>query len=310
MERNGPGPLGSFLQARRALLEPRDLGLPDLGPRRRVAGLRREELAQLAGVSVSYYTRLEQGYSRGASPEVLDAVSRALQLNPHEREHLHRLADAARRTPRPRRPRPEKPDDETLDLLRTLDDVPALVLGRRTDVLAWNQLGHALLAGHLDHGAPDDPARRPNISRMLFLDPHTRELYADWPRKARAVIGHLRATVGKHPEDPLLAALIGELAMQSTQFATLWADHRVIPCEGATYALQHPTVGAVTVTQQTLTIARSPEQSLVVCTAPPDSPTREALTLLKQVSRDSGHAAGRIAEPPSETGVPPASRRQ
>ncbi|WP_051165966.1 helix-turn-helix domain-containing protein [Amycolatopsis orientalis] len=272
------GPLGDFLHARRARLRPSDVGLPEAGPRRRVAGLRREELAQLAGVSVSYYTRLEQGLSRGASAEVLDAIARALQLDTHERAHLDRLADASRRTPQPRRPRPEKLADETRDLLRALDGVPALVLGRRTDVLAWNTLGHALLAGHLDL------AQRPNLSRMLFLDPHCRELYADWKRKARAVVGNLRITVGKHPDDPLLAELIGELTMKSPEFVSLWRDHRVSPCDADAYELRHPVVGRVTVTQQTLSVARSPEQVLIVCTTPEGSASAEALTLLRQLS--------------------------
>ncbi|MFJ6567977.1 helix-turn-helix domain-containing protein [Streptomyces sp. NPDC091292] len=281
---NGPGPLGAFLQARRTLLRPEDVGLRDLGPRRRVAGLRREELAELAGVSVSYYARLEQGLSRGASAEVLDAIGRALQLDDHEREHLDLLAGAARHTPRMRRPRPEKLADETRDLLRAVDGVPALVLGRRTDVLAWNTLGHALLAGHLDLHGPDDPARRPNMSRMLFLDLHCQELYADWKRKARAVVGNLRIAVGRHPDDPLLAELIGELTMKSAEFTALWADHRVAPCDAATYELHHPVVGTVTVTQQTLAIARSPEQTLFVCTTPAGSSSDEALALLRQAS--------------------------
>lgn len=281
---DGPGPLGTFLHARRARLRPEDVGLRETGPRRRVRGLRREELAQLAGVSVSYYTRLEQGTSRGASAEVLDAVARALLLDDHEREHLDRLAGAARRTSRVRRPRPEKLVDETRDLLRAVDGVPALVLGRRTDVLAWNALGHALLAGHLDFLSPDDPAQRPNMSRMLFLDPHCRELYTDWKRKARAVVGNLRIAVSKHPEDPLLAELIGELTMTSPEFVALWADHRVTPCDAATYKLHHPVIGMVTVTQQTLSIARAPEQVLIVCTTPARSPAEEALALLRQAS--------------------------
>ncbi|QFZ17805.1 helix-turn-helix transcriptional regulator [Saccharothrix syringae] len=284
---DGPGPLGDFLRARRARLRPEDVGLGLVGPRRRVAGLRREEIAQLAGVSASYYTRLEQGTSRGASAEVLDAVARALALDDHERDHLHRLADAARRAPRPHRPRPEKVADETRELLRVLDDAPALVLGRRTDVLAWNALGHALLAGHLAPDGPGDPARRPNMSRLLFLDPHFRELYPDWRRKARAVVGNLRIAVGRHPGDRLLAELVGELTMRSPEFVALWADHRVTPCEAATHELRHPVVGALTVTQQTLSIARSPGQSLIVCTTAPGSPSAAALALLRQATGGS-----------------------
>ncbi|MGH4033502.1 helix-turn-helix domain-containing protein [Actinomycetota bacterium Odt1-20B] len=280
MNGHGPGPLGAFLQARRTQLKPEDVGLRDIGPRRRVAGLRREELAQSAGVSVSYYARLEQGLSRGASTEVLEAIARALLLDDHERAHLDRLAGASRHAPRLRRPRPEKLADETRDLLRAVDGVPALVLGRRTDVLAWNTLGHALLAGHLDFDAPQDPARRPNMSRMLFLDLHCRELYADWKRKARAVVGNLRVVVGRHPGDALLAELIGELTMNSTEFVALWGDHRVAPCDAASYELRHPVVGSVAVTQQTLSIARSPDQALIVCTTPAGSSSEEALALL------------------------------
>ena len=235
---DGPGPLGEFLRARRARLRPEDLGLRQLGPRRRVVGLRREEPAQLAGVSVSYYTRLEQGLSRGASVEVLKAVAQALMLDEHEHDHLERLASAARREPRMRRPRPERVAEETRDLLRALDGVPALVLGRRTDVLAWNALGHALLAGHLDPRAPEDPACRPNMSRMAFLDPHCRELYQDWQRKVRAVVGNLRIVVGPHPEDALLAELIGELTMRSPGFGWLRAG-RGHPPSAAWYSASH-----------------------------------------------------------------------
>lgn len=135
-----------------------------------------------------------------------------------------------------------------------------------------------------DRSGPDDPAGRPNTSRMLFLDPHCRELYADWQRRARAVVGNLRVAVGRHPEDPLLAGLIGELSMRSPEFVPLWADHRVAPCDAATYELHHPVVGPVTVTQQTLSIARSPDQVLVVCTAAAGSASEEALTLRRQVS--------------------------
>ncbi|ADB31095.1 transcriptional regulator, XRE family [Kribbella flavida DSM 17836] len=286
------GPLGDFLRARRAQLRPEDVGLRDFGPRRRVPGLRREELAQLAGVSVSYYARLEQGQSRGASPEVLEAIARALRLDAAEREHLDRLANASRRTPKARRRRPERVTAETLDLLRALQGIPALVLGRRTDVLAWNDLGHALLAGHIDPAAPGDPARRPNMSRLVFLDEHCRELYADWKRKARAVVGNLRIAVGLHPDDPELAALIGELSMKSPEFVALWADHKVAPCEAASYDLRHPLVGTVIVTQQTLTIARSPEQSLVAVTTTAGSPSEAALAILRQATTRTARPAG------------------
>ncbi|MFJ1766940.1 helix-turn-helix transcriptional regulator [Amycolatopsis sp. NPDC088138] len=270
--------LGEFLRARRSLLRPEDVGLPALGERRRVAGLRREELAQLAGVSVSYYTRLEQGQSVNASGAILDALAGALRLDEHEREHLRELAAHRPRTQR--RPPPERLDPLARDLLRSLGDVPALVLGRRSDVLAWNPLGHALLAGHVDFTAPERPADRPNTARMLFLDPHVRELYADWPRKARAVVGNLRAVAGRHPEDALLASLVGELSMKSPEFVALWGDHRVKPCEADSYVLRHPLVGPLTVAQQILTPARSPEQTVVVVTTAEGSASENTLKLL------------------------------
>ena len=272
------GQLGEFLRARRARVHPADVGLPALPERRRVAGLRREELAQLAGVSVSYYTRLEQGQSVNASGAILDAIARALRLDGHEREHLRELA--AQRPRQQRRPPAERLGTATRDLLRSFGTTPALVLGRRTDVLAWNALGHALLAGHVDRAAPDRPGGRPNLTRMLFLDPHTRDLYGDWARKARAVVGNLRLVAGRHPDDASLASLIGELSMKSPEFVALWSDHRVRPCEADSYELRHPLVGALTVTQQILVLARSPEQTLVVVTTAEGSASEHALQLL------------------------------
>ena len=276
--------LGEFLRARRAQVDPHDVGLTMVGGRRRVAGLRREELAQLAGVSASYYTRLEQGQSVNASDTVLDAIGRALRLDDHELQHLHTLAHA--RPPRPSRVRTERIDPLTLDLLNSLTDLPALVVGLRLDVLAWNPLGHALLAGHLDREAVNRPAERPNLARMLFLDCHTRELYVDWQRKARAVVGNLRLVAGRHPDDPALAALIGELSMKSAEFVTLWRDHRVKPCEADSYRLQHPTVGPVTVTQHNLVVARSTEQSVCIMTTTTGSPSADTLGLLGGTVRE------------------------
>ncbi|KAA0098760.1 transcriptional regulator [Mycolicibacterium sp. P1-18] len=270
--------LGEFLRARRAQVDPHDAGLPWVGGRRRVAGLRREELAQLAGVSASYYTRLEQGQSVNASDAVLDAIARALGLDDHERQHLHTLAGV--RHVRPTRSVSERVDPMTRDLLDSLTDLPALVVGLRLDVLAWNPLAHALLAGHLDVDAVDRPAERPNLARMLFLDCHTRDLYVDWQRKARAVVGNLRLVAGRHPDDPALAALIGELSMKSPEFVALWRDHRVKPCEADSYRLRHPTAGPLTVTQHNLAVARSTGQSVCIVTAVAGSASADTLGLL------------------------------
>ncbi len=279
---NGRAQLGEFLQTRRSHLLPGEIGLPTYGERRRVPGLRREELALLAGVSVSYYTRLEQGQSLNASPEVLDAIARALRLDGPERRHLHELARSAKQGGRRRRPAPEQVTEATGQLLDALADSPALVLGRRGDVLAWNRLGHALFAGHLDPGAPDRPAERPTMARLVFLDAHTRELYADWPSKARAVVGSLRLVAGQFPEDVALHALVGELSSKSEEFASMWADHRVKADSVAVYEMRHPLVGALTVTQQTL--SHGAGRTLVVATAPAGSPSRTALALLAQAT--------------------------
>ena len=278
---NDTGQLGQFLQARRSQLRPQDIGLPTYGERRRVPGLRREELAQLAGVSASYYTRLEQGQSDNASPEVLDAIARALDLDESERLHLHSLAEAGRRRTPVRRPAPERVTATTLELLAALGDVPALVLGRRSDVLAWNRLGHALFAGHLDVNGPDRPADRPNMAKMVFLDAHVREMYVHWPAKAKAVVGTLRLAVGQHPDDAALHALVGELTAKSEVFASLWADHRVKAFDVPVYDMRHPLVGPLTLTQQTLSPGGDGHR-VVIATAQPGSASQSALRLLAQ----------------------------
>ncbi|WP_440105074.1 helix-turn-helix domain-containing protein [Streptosporangium sp. H16] len=278
------GHLADFLQARRGLLRPEDVGLRTYGERRRVPGLRREELAMLAGISAPYYTRLEQGQSRNASREVLDAIANALRLDEPERAHLHALAGAPRRGRPASRPRPERVTPATSALLAAFESTPAIVVGRRSDVLAWNRQGHGLFAGHLDPDGPGVPERRPNMARLVFLDAHTRDLYTDWHAKARAVVGNLRLTAGRHPDDPLLAGLIGELTMRSPEFASMWADHRVLACDVADYEMRHPLVGTLTVTQQTLQSPRGNGPALVVATADPGSPSATALTLLSHVT--------------------------
>ncbi|MFC8448684.1 helix-turn-helix domain-containing protein [Kitasatospora sp. NPDC057223] len=287
------GRLGAFLQARRSRLQPQDVGLATYGDRRRVPGLRREELALLAGVSASYYTRLEQGVSRHASAEVLDAIAHALRLDETERHHLRDLATAGQHRGAVRPPPAERIAPAVSDLVRALHEVPVVVTGRRSDVLAWNTLGHALLAGHVDRSGPERPAERPNMARLVFLDAHTRELYADWPAKARAVVGNLRLVAGRHPQDTRLTSLIGELATRSPEFAGLWADHRVRACDCAEYELRHPLVGSLTVRQQTLTAPAAAEQSLVTVTTAPGSASEAALRLLARAV-----ATGAAALPP------------
>jgi transcriptional regulator with XRE-family HTH domain len=281
----GQGALGDFLQARRARLRPDDVGLATYGDRRRVPGLRREELALLAGVSAPYYARLEQGQSHRASPEVLDALAGALRLDDSERAHLHALAAPPPRRATRRLPAPELVPAATRALLAAMGDVPAVVLGRRTDVLAWNRMGHAVFAGHLDPAAPEDPATRPNMARLVFLDAHVRELYRDWSAKAAAVVGNLRVAVGLRPDDPLLAALVGDLCVHSPEFAGMWADHRVLACDVVDYRMHHPLVGAVTLTQQALQSPRGGGPHLVVATAEPGSASQTALALLARSVR-------------------------
>jgi len=272
--------LGEFLRTRRAQLRPADVGIPDFGERRRVPGLRRDELARLAGVGLSYYTRLEQGSSLNASPEVLDALARALGLDEVERAHLHDLAGAARRVTTRRRPAPERVGDATRQLLAALGDAPALVLGRRSDVLAWNRTGHALFAGHLEARIPEQPDLRPNMARLVFLDAHTRDLFVDWPKKARNVVGKLRLAAGQHPDDPRLASLIGELTMNSPEFAMMWAEHGVRKWALATYRMHHPVVGRMELNLQSLPVPQEDGQRIVVATAGADTASAAALSLL------------------------------
>lgn len=288
--------LAEFLQACRARLRPEDVGLVG-GVRRRVPGLRREELAQLAGVSTSYYVRLEQGQSRNASPEVIDALARALRLDSAERQHLRDLASAAR-PGRRRRPPVERVSGETEALLTALGDTPAVVLGRRTDVLAWNPMGHALLLGHLDHTAVDRPAQRPNMIRHVFLDAHTRELYANWADKALALVSNLRLMAGRYPGDPALTGLVGELSTRSAEFARLWAGNRVAACNGARYHLRHPLVGAFTVRQQVLVPVGEWSQAVVIYTVDDQAASSALALLAHEIS-----ARGQGARPAQDTAV-------
>ncbi|BCY08961.1 helix-turn-helix transcriptional regulator [Actinoplanes sp. L3-i22] len=265
--------LGEFLRSRRARLRPEDVDLQPMLPRRRVPGLRREELAQLAGVSVDYYVRLEQGRGTHVSDSVLDAVADALRLAGDERAHLRDLArpDRSHRGPvRPQRVRPQ-----LRQLLDAWTEVPAFVVGRRTDVLAWNPLGAALVA---DFRALPPPQR--NFARLILLDEHVGALFADRRRKARDVVAFLRFDAGRHPGDPLLAELVGELSLHSPLFRQLWPQHPVGDKSQAAYEVRHPVAGPMVLTQNALRAPDDPDQTLVTYTAEPGSPSQASLRRL------------------------------
>ncbi|MFF7990686.1 helix-turn-helix transcriptional regulator [Kitasatospora xanthocidica] len=275
--------LGEFLQARRALITPQSAGLRG-GGRRRVPGLRREELAQLAGISVEYYQRLEQGRANHPSEEVLDALADVLRLDAPEREHLHVLARPARRRgSTAAAPAPDGPSVRP-ELLRLLEHVtvPAMVLTDRMDVLALNALAKRLFV----HGA----AARPdtwNLAAFLFLTPAGREFYVEWDAIAADTVGQLRAVAGRHPDDAELERLIARLRAESAAFRTLWARADVEVRTHGTKSFRHPALGTLTFTYETLPLAGDERRRIVTLTPLPDGPTEAALHLLATWAADA-----------------------
>ncbi len=277
-------PVGAFLRARRRALAPERVGYPR-DPRRRVPGLRREEVAVLAGVSVDYYVRLEQGRVAHPSAPVLQALAAALRLDDAERAHLHQLV--ARPDPHEVTPQPVRAGLQRL--LDAMPGVPAFVMGRRTELLACNALGAAL------HG---DPLGRPPgeraVVRLLFLDPATRDLYPDWEVVARDTVGALRRDAGRHPDDPLRADLVRELSADA-RFRTWWSEHHVHAKGAGSKRFRHPVVGPLTLQYETLAIAGDPDQVLVTYTAEP-GPDAQALALLGSWTA-APDGAGPLGEP-------------
>ncbi|MEU9499189.1 helix-turn-helix transcriptional regulator [Streptomyces sp. NPDC048196] len=246
--------LGSFLRARRGRVAPEDVGLAG-GRRRRVRGLRREELAQLAGISVDYYVRLEQGRNTQPSPEVLDALADALGLDAAERRHLVTLADA-RRGPAPT----VRVSPGLQRMLDAMGALPAFATNHRLDVVAWNDLGAELIGGLAD------PARRDrNNARYLFRDPASQELHPEWQDRAAEAVGQLRVAAGRYPEDMELAALLSELSTHSAEFRRIWDSGEVVMCGAGRKRLRHPVAGLLTLDYETLHVPAAPgETGLVV----------------------------------------------
>ncbi|MEV3856722.1 helix-turn-helix transcriptional regulator [Streptomyces sp. NPDC050095] len=266
--------IGDFLRSRRSRIQPDEVGLPGHG-RRRVPGLRREEVAQLAGVSVDYYIRLEQGRGTSVSDAVLDAVARVLRLDDTEQEYLRsvaRPAETGRKTAA--RPAGQRVRPGLKLLLATIEKAPAFVLGRRMDVLAWNALGDALVG----FSAMTEKDR--NMPRQVFLNPAARDLYPEWPAVAAETVAYLRLDAGRHPKDPRLATLVGELSLASEDFRRLWADHQVKEKTHGAKRLLHPLVGELALPYETLTVSGEPDQALVVYTPEPGSATEERLRML------------------------------
>jgi transcriptional regulator with XRE-family HTH domain len=267
--------LSQFLTSRRAKVTPEQVGLPSYG-QRRVPGLRREEVASLAGVSVEYYKRLERGNATGASDSVLDALADALRLDDAERAHLFDLARAAspiaarrRRRPAPQRVRPVV--QQILDSIGS----PATVSNMRGDYLAANQLGRALYAPLFE--SREQP---PNSARFTFLDPAAQEFFADWEKAAKDLVAALRSMAGHNPYDRALSDLVGELSTRSDAFRTWWAAHNVRYHQTGTKRLHHPVVGDLELSYEVMELAADTGLRLAIFTAEPGSRTEEALNLL------------------------------
>ncbi|MDJ1641593.1 helix-turn-helix domain-containing protein [Streptomyces pakalii] len=277
--------LSEFLRTRRAKLQPQDVGLPEFGRARRVPGLRREELAQLAGVSVAYYTRLEQGNGRNVSAEVLDAIARALRLTDAEHAHLNHLARPARHTKKRRPARVQRVRTGLLYLLDNMDGIPAYVTGARSDILAWNPMAAAVFG---DWGAL--PPGERNWARLVFLSPGYRDLFVNWDSKASDMVSYLRLYAGCHPDDPELSALVGELSVKSDEFRRLWATHNVKEKGHGVKLVRHPLAGDLTLSYETLNLPDDEEQHLVTYHAEPGSESAQALRLLASWGSDAAGA--------------------
>lgn len=266
----------NFLSSRRARITPEEAGLPVYGGNRRVAGLRREEVAMLAGVSVDYYIRLERGNLSGASDSVLEALCRALKLDDAETAHLFDLARTATAAPRSRRKRSAltvRPSvQRVLDAITT---APAWVRNDRGDVLASNELGAALYLDMMSEGGTP-----PNSARFTFLNPKSRDFFADWERAADDMVAVLRSTAGKNPLDKDLSDLVGELSTRSEEFRVRWARHDVKYHRTGRKHLHHPVVGELDLSYEALELPADPGLRINVYTAEPGSPSEDGLKLL------------------------------
>ncbi len=289
-----------FLVSRRARITPDQAGLPVFGGHRRVAGLRREEVALLAGVSIDYYTRMERGSLSGVSESVLEGLARALHLDDAERAHLFDLARSANPGSRPgRKPAPERIRPSVQRLLDAMTGAPAYVRNGRLDILAANQLGRALYAPVFE-----SPGRPPNTARFTFFNPRSPEFYPDWERVAGDAVAILRASAGSNPYDKALSDLIGELSTRSEDFRTRWAAHNVRFHRTGIKRIRHPVVGDLELTFESLDMPADPGLRITTYTAEPGTASADGLSLLASWS---AVPAGGV-EQVDRTPAPPADR--
>jgi transcriptional regulator with XRE-family HTH domain len=266
-----------FLISRRAKITPERSGLPAYGGNRRVPGLRREEVAMLAGMSVDYYTRLERGNLSGASEGVLESLAHALQLDEAERGHLFDLARTAKASPRARnrRPTPPKVRPVVQRILDSMDGVPAFVRNGRLDVMASNVLGEALYSVMYV-----DPTRPVNHARFLFLSPQAAGFWEDWDKAAHNTVAILRAEAGRNPYDKALSDLVGELSTRSDAFRTLWASHDVRNHRTGHKVLNHPVVGRLELAYEAFDLPADTGLTILAYSPEPDTTSEDALKLL------------------------------
>jgi transcriptional regulator with XRE-family HTH domain len=264
-----------FLISRRAKITPEQAGLPAYGGNRRVSGLRREEVAMLAGVSVDYYIRLERGNARGVSDSVLENLARALHLDDAERAHLYDLVRAANTGARTPRPVKQQVRPTVQRLLDAMTMAPAYVRNGRLDILAANRLGRAVFAPVFE-----SPAKPVNMARFIFLDPVAAEFYHGWDRHASDTVALLRAEAGRHPTDKALSDLVGELSTRSEIFRTRWADHNVRQHRAGVKHFHHPVVGDLSLAYESMELVADTGLVLNGYSAEPGTPSQDALNLL------------------------------
>ncbi|MBT2227708.1 helix-turn-helix transcriptional regulator [Nonomuraea sp. NEAU-A123] len=276
----------AFLSSRRARLTPQQAGLPAFGGNRRVKGLRREEVAMLAGVSVDYYVRLERGNLAGASDSVLDSLARALQLDEAERDHLFDLARrSGPRTTAPRKSAARRVRPSLQQILDAITDAPAWIRNDRHDLLAANRMARALYSPMLA-----DPRRPANTARFVYLDPASQQFFTDWNKAADDIAAILRSEAGRNPHDKALTELIGELSTRSETFRRRWADHNVRFHRTGVKRLHHPAVGDLELNFEAMTLLSDPGLTLLVYTAAPGTPSADSLRLLSTWAATQDHA--------------------